>query len=225
MREVIEQREHIIHISVCATNIVYSIGVEVRRHATSKSQSQAPPSPPSQIKSLISSILRRRPIVVPLLLPALLEGLHLPFASLVLCLWFGTKATSATRSAQDIPRPCKPASPSSRRSSRSAWCSPLHWSLISLSSQKDHRTAFPPAQPVLKILVSLIPVSIEVVLRNLDIGAPLIRLVVIVNALTRLAIALCVRHLAIPATWLLGVQEERRTSLPRQSERTAPLRT
>jgi hypothetical protein len=111
----------------------------------------------------IPSILRRRPIVVPLLLPALLEGLHLPFASLVLCLWFGTKATSATRSAQDIPRPCKPASPSSRRSNRSAWCSPLHWSLISLSSQKDHRTAFPPAQPVLKILVSLIPVSIEVV--------------------------------------------------------------
>jgi hypothetical protein len=66
---------------------------------------------------------------------------------------------------------------------------------------------------VLKILVSLIPVSIEVVTRNLDIGAPLIRFIVILDVLIRLAITLCVGHLEAPVTWLLDVREERRLRL------------
>ena len=124
------------------TSIVYSIRVEVRQHASSKSQSEAPPPPSHRAKSNhSSSILRRRPVVVPLLLPALLEGFHLPSTPLAICLSFGTKATSAARSAQDIPRPCKPASPSSRRSNRSAWCSPLRWNSISLNSKEDQSKA------------------------------------------------------------------------------------
>ena len=38
-----------------------------------------------------SSVLCRRPVVVPLLLPALLEGLHLEFTPLAICLCCGTR--------------------------------------------------------------------------------------------------------------------------------------
>ena len=59
---------------------------------------------------------------------------------------------------------------------------------------------------MLKILVSLILVSIEVVIWNLDIGAPLIRFIVILDAFIRLAIALCIGHLEVPVTCYLVVE-------------------
>jgi hypothetical protein len=53
-----------------------------------------------------------------------------------------------------------------------------------------------PAQPVLKILVSLILVSFVLVVPNLGIDAPLIGFIIILDAAIRFTIAFCVGHLA-----------------------------
>jgi hypothetical protein len=107
------------------------------------------------------------------------------------------------QSGDDLPHPCKPASPSSHRSNRSTWCFPLiHFRSVRVRQNTDRTCGFTCTACAED---SGVPNTCQHCIGETESGTsvPLIGLIIVLGATIGLTVTLCVRH---SATVRLGVE-------------------